>query len=145
MSELLSLEGKIDLVIPRGSNALVRSITEQSGGKIPVLGHTEGVCHVFIDQHCDVDKALRIGTYAPTLLTTNSNVSSTSAVLDSKCDYPAACNAMETLLIHSSLLHTPAIHRIISALREHQVSLYLHRQPSQISLLAFHVHILCQC
>ena len=61
VSELLSLEKKIDLVIPRGSNSLVKSIMEQAGGRIPVLGHAEGICHVFVDEHADVEKAVRIG------------------------------------------------------------------------------------
>lgn len=61
VSDLLSLEGRIDLVIPRGGQDLVRSVMTMANGKIPVLGHTEGVCHVYIDQHADVEKALRIG------------------------------------------------------------------------------------
>ena len=61
VSELLSLKNKIDLVIPRGGNALVKSILEQAEGRIPVLGHTDGVCHVYLDQHASIDKAMRIG------------------------------------------------------------------------------------
>ena len=60
ISELLTLEGKIDLVIPRGGQDLVRAVMEMASGRLPVLGHTEGVCHVFIDQHVDLEKALRI-------------------------------------------------------------------------------------
>ena len=60
ISDLLALEGKIDLAIPRGGQDLVRAVMETAGGRMPVLGHTEGVCHVFVDQHADLEKALRI-------------------------------------------------------------------------------------
>ena len=80
--ELLELDDVIDLVIPRGSNALVRYI--QSNTRIPVLGHADGVCHVYVHEHADPDKARAV-------------------VLDAKTDYPAACNAMETLLIDAAV------------------------------------------
>ena len=79
---LLALDSHIDLVIPRGSSELVRYIKDNT--RIPVMGHAEGVCHLYIDQHADPVKAMKIA-------------------LDSKTDYPSACNAAETLLLHSSL------------------------------------------
>lgn len=61
VSELLSLHNQIDLVIPRGGNSLVRSILEQVQGKIPVLGHADGICHVYLDKDADLNKALNVG------------------------------------------------------------------------------------
>lgn len=84
ISDLLSMDKHIDLIIPRGSSELVRSIQQQSQ-HIPVLGHAEGICHIFVDKDADLQKALKI-------------------IRDAKCDYPAACNAMETLLIHEDLM-----------------------------------------
>lgn len=82
VSEMLALDGEIDLIIPRGSREFVRYISEHS--RIPVLGHGEGVCHVYIDRAADWQKALAIA-------------------MDSKIQYPAACNAAETLLIHEDI------------------------------------------
>ena len=82
---LLKLDGLVDLIIPRGSNALVRFI--QDNTRIPVLGHADGVCHLFVDAAADPDLALRVA-------------------LDSKTQYPAACNAIETLLVHRAIAPT---------------------------------------
>lgn len=79
VNDLLSQDEYIDLVVPRGSNALVRYI--KSNTKIPVLGHADGICSVYVDEFADLDKAKRI-------------------TLDAKTNYPAGCNAMETLLIN---------------------------------------------
>ncbi|XP_065095524.1 delta-1-pyrroline-5-carboxylate synthase [Ochlerotatus camptorhynchus] len=84
ITDLLCMDKHIDLIIPRGSSELVRSI-QQKSQHIPVMGHAEGICHVFVDKDANPEKALKI-------------------IRDSKCDYPAACNAMETLLIHEDLL-----------------------------------------
>lgn len=75
----------VDLVIPRGSNELVRSI--QDSTRIPVLGHAEGVCHVYVHGSADVDKAVDVA-------------------VDSKVQYPSACNALETLLVDASIAET---------------------------------------
>lgn len=64
VDDALSLDGKIDLVIPRGSSELVQHITKTAEGRMPILGHTEGVCHVYIDQNADLEKAIDIGVCA---------------------------------------------------------------------------------
>jgi glutamate-5-semialdehyde dehydrogenase len=82
INKLLSLDQLVDLVIPRGSNQLVKFI--QSNTKIPVLGHADGICHTYVDQSADLELALRV-------------------CYDAKVQYPAVCNAMETLLVHDSV------------------------------------------
>ncbi|XP_047325777.1 delta-1-pyrroline-5-carboxylate synthase-like [Impatiens glandulifera] len=101
--ELLKLDDVIDLVIPRGSNKLVSQIKEST--KIPVLGHADGVCHVYVDKSANLDMAKHI-------------------VLDSKTDYPAACNAMETLLVHKDLTKNGSLNELVVELQIHGVTIY---------------------
>ncbi len=80
--ELLHLQGEVDLLIPRGSKEFVSYMEQNS--RIPVLGHGEGICHVYVDRRANVNKAVAI-------------------MLDSKVQYPAACNSVETLLVHEDI------------------------------------------
>ena len=82
VADMLVEEKNIDLIVPRGSNEFVKYIQENT--RIPVLGHSEGICHGYIDSKADLEKAIVI-------------------VIDSKLQYPAACNAMETLLVHDEV------------------------------------------
>uniref|UniRef100_A0A3B4TIW0 Delta-1-pyrroline-5-carboxylate synthase n=1 Tax=Seriola dumerili TaxID=41447 RepID=A0A3B4TIW0_SERDU len=113
VEDLCRLDKLIDLIIPRGSSELVREIQRAAKG-IPVLGHSEGVCHIYVDNDASIDKAIDV---------------------DSKCDYPAACNAMETLLIHKDLLRTPIFDQIIDMLRIEHVK--IHAGPRFASYLTF--------
>jgi glutamate-5-semialdehyde dehydrogenase len=81
--ELLHLEQDVDLIIPRGSNSFVRFV--QDNTRIPVLGHAEGICHLYVDRSAKIDDAIAIA-------------------LDSKTQYPSACNAIETLLVHEAIV-----------------------------------------
>ena len=80
--EMLRLEEYIDLLLPRGSNEFIKYV--QSNTRIPVLGHSEGICHIYVDNHADLQKALDI-------------------CYDAKVQYPAVCNAVETLLVHKEI------------------------------------------
>lgn len=88
VAEMLKCEGLIDLIIPRGGNSLVQFIKNNT--KIPVLGHADGVCHIFVDASAKLDIATKI-------------------VIDAKTQYPSACNAVETLLIHKNFPHKKAL------------------------------------
>lgn len=85
VNAMLGLDAYIDLIIPRGSNAFVRYIKEHS--RIPVMGHADGVCHVYVDKDCDMDMAVRVA-------------------VDAKTQYVAVCNACETLLVHADVAQT---------------------------------------
>jgi len=93
----------IDLIIPRGGMQFVQYI--ENNTSIPVLGHSSGLCHLFIDRHADLAKALRI-------------------LVDAKCNYPSACNAAETVLVDKEFAdrHLKAI---IDALKENGVRIYV--------------------
>jgi glutamate-5-semialdehyde dehydrogenase len=81
VSALLGADGDVDLIVPRGSAALVRHIQEHT--RIPVLGHADGLCHVYVDAAANLEIAHAV-------------------VVDAKVQYPAACNAVETLLVHDA-------------------------------------------
>lgn len=85
VADMLHLDQSIDLIIPRGSNAFVKHIMDNT--TIPVMGHADGICHVYVDRAADLDMAERI-------------------VVDSKTQYVAVCNAAETLLVHRDVAGT---------------------------------------
>lgn len=82
IDELLECHEEVDLIIPRGSNAFVKYIMDNT--KIPVMGHADGICHIYVDKDCDEDMALRV-------------------IVDAKTQYAAVCNAVETLLVNRSI------------------------------------------
>ena len=111
VQDMLKEEKSINLIVPRGSNDFVKYI--QDNTKIPVLGHSEGICHNYIDEDADLNKALKIA-------------------FDSKLQYPAACNAMENLLIHQGLA-PEVIPQLVKIFEEQGVSLLGCENTHQIS------------
>jgi len=101
VAQMLDQDRYINLVVPRGSNAFVRYIQENT--RIPVLGHSEGICHGYIDEGADIEMAVRV-------------------VLDSKLQYPAACNAMENLLVHRDVA-PKVLPLLVEKFKERQVEL----------------------
>jgi glutamate-5-semialdehyde dehydrogenase len=101
VTAMLAMDDLVDLVIPRGSKEFVRHIMEST--RIPVLGHADGICHVYVDRAADPGMAIAI-------------------TVDSKCQYPAVCNAAETLLIHRAVA-AEILPELAGALRERGVEL----------------------
>ncbi len=101
VGEMLALDQMIDLIIPRGSNEFVQYIMKNSS--IPVLGHADGICHVYVDDEADIDMAVRV-------------------TVDSKIQYVAVCNAAETLLVHNRIAAS-FLPPLAAALAQHAVEL----------------------
>lgn len=99
VAKMLDMKDYINLIIPRGGNSLVKFIQENT--KIPVLGHADGVCHIFIDETADLKMA-------------------TDIVIDAKTQYPSACNAVETLLIHKNFKYK---NELLEAIKDANVKL----------------------
>lgn len=105
VGDLLAQDKYIDLVIPRGSNALVRNIKENT--KIPVLGHADGICSIYLDKDADLTMAARIA-------------------VDSKTNYPAGCNAVEQLLVHQDIVaDKEKLNKVLGALGAAEVTLHV--------------------
>ena len=101
IDELLECYGLVDLLIPRGSNSFVQYIMNNT--KIPVMGHADGICHIYVDAEADQEKAIPI-------------------IIDAKTQYTAACNAVETLLINRSIARE-FVPKLAAALAESGIEL----------------------
>ena len=101
ISELLTCNEYVDLLIPRGSNAFVQYIMNNT--KIPVMGHADGICHIYVDKNADIEKAIPI-------------------IIDAKTQYVSACNAVETLLIHKDIVDE-IVPKLYEKLKENHVEL----------------------
>lgn len=101
ITELLSCHEYVDLLIPRGSNSFVQYIMNNT--KIPVMGHADGICHIYVDKDADIEKAIPI-------------------ILDAKTQYVSACNTVETLLIHKDIAKD-LMPRLQEAFQKKQVEL----------------------
>lgn len=99
VAEMLKCDKYINLIIPRGGNKLVKFIKENT--KIPVLGHADGICHIFADETADLDMAIKV-------------------IVDAKTQYPSACNSVETLLIHENF---PETEKLLAALQLAEIKL----------------------
>ena len=101
ITDLLTCNESVDLLIPRGSNAFVQYIMNNT--KIPVMGHADGICHIYVDKEADFKKAITI-------------------IIDAKTQYVSACNSVETLLIHKDIVDE-FVPKLYEALKENNVEL----------------------
>ena len=101
ITDLLTCNESVDLLIPRGSNAFVQYIMNNT--KIPVMGHADGICHIYVDKEVDFKKA-------------------TPIIIDAKTQYVSACNSVETLLIHKDIVDE-FVPKLYEALKENNVEL----------------------
>ena len=99
VAQMLKCDKYINLIIPRGGNKLVKFIKEST--KIPVLGHADGICHIFVDETADLDMAIKV-------------------IVDAKTQYPSACNSVETLLIHEKF---PDTEKLLASLQLAEIKL----------------------
>ena len=99
VAQMLKCDKYINLIIPRGGNKLVKFIKENT--KIPVLGHADGICHIFVDETADLDMAIKV-------------------IVDAKTQYPSACNSVETLLIHEKF---PDTEKLLASLQLAEIKL----------------------
>lgn len=101
VNDILKMHQFIDLLVPRGSNAFVSYIMKHSD--IPVMGHADGICHTYVDDEADIELAVKV-------------------VTDSKVQYVAVCNALETLLVHKAIAPR-FLPQLKAELDQHQVVL----------------------
>lgn len=113
IADLLGLDDVIDLCIPRGSGAMVSSIKKNT--RIPVLGHAEGVCHMYLHRDAALATAVALA-------------------VDAKTDYPAACNALETLLVDEALVASGQAKAVLAALEEAGVTLHMGPNAKKLGL-----------
>ena len=102
ITALLSCDKDVDLIIPRGSNSFVRYIMDNT--RIPVMGHADGICHLYVDAKADFDMAVKV-------------------VTDAKIQYPVACNAVETVLVHESAAEA-FLPILLKAMQSNNVCIY---------------------
>jgi glutamate-5-semialdehyde dehydrogenase len=111
VNDLLAMHDLVDMVIPRGSKSLVEYV--QANTRIPVLGHSEGICHIYVDRAADQELAIRV-------------------IADAKLDYPAACNAVETLLVHRDI--APGfVPKLLQYLREKKIAVHGEKELQALS------------
>lgn len=121
VAEMLKADKYIDLIIPRGGNSLVKFIKENT--KIAVLGHADGICHIFVDESADLELAKKV-------------------VIDAKTQYPSACNTVETLLIHKGFNKSD---ELLNAIKDSGVELIFnpeswHKEYSDLKLAVRYVN-----
>ncbi len=110
VNQMLGLDKFVDLIIPRGSNEFVKYIMDNT--VIPVLGHADGICHVYVDKTADLDMAVSLS-------------------IDSKCQYVSVCNAAETILVHEAVAKD-LLPLLKSSLEEHKVKIFGCTESQQI-------------